>query len=259
VLKKRLVGVITVRNGWAVQSFGYQRYLPLGKPEVLIENLDRWGADEIILQCIDRSAQDAGPDLKLLERVSRKGLSTPLIYAGGIRSADDAVAVVKAGADRVCVDALLHDAPQRVQDLSAPLGAQALIASLPLSRGPDGLLWLDHRTRQTLPLGAQVLEVLRSGAVSEALIIDWKHEGLAGQFDAQLVADFPVQGMPLIVFGGLSEPSQLREVLQSDRVAAAAVGNFLNYREHAIHHYKTHLAGLPVRPAATALTPNVRP
>lgn len=56
MLKKRLVGVITVRRGWAVQSFGYRRWLPLGKAEVLAQNLDRWGVDEIFVQAIDRSA-----------------------------------------------------------------------------------------------------------------------------------------------------------------------------------------------------------
>ena len=35
MLKKRLIGVVTVRRGWAVQSFGYKRWLPLGRPEVL--------------------------------------------------------------------------------------------------------------------------------------------------------------------------------------------------------------------------------
>ena len=60
MINKRLAGVITVKDGWAVQSFGFRSYLPLGRPEVLAENLDRWGADEIILQCIDRG--DLGPD-----------------------------------------------------------------------------------------------------------------------------------------------------------------------------------------------------
>ena len=94
MIRKRLVGVVTVRDGWAVQSFGYRRYLPLGRPEVLVENLDRWGADEIVLQCIDRTRGNAGPDLALLERVSRRGLATPLIYGGGIRNAADAIAVL---------------------------------------------------------------------------------------------------------------------------------------------------------------------
>lgn len=247
MLKKRLVGVVTVKDGWAVQSFGYSRYLPLGRPEVLIENLDRWGADEIVLKCIDRSAVSAGPDFALLERIGRMGLSTPLIYAGGVRSAEHAVATVKAGADRVCVDALLHDAPVAVRELSEQLGAQAVIASLPLARGPDGLKWLDHRSRQQHPLGPALLDVLGSGVVSEILVVDWRHEGLPGQFDTGLLSAFPPLSLPLIAFGGLSEPVQLREVLQIERVSAVAIGNFLNYREHAVQHFKLDLVGLPVR------------
>ena len=55
MLNKRLIGVITVKNNIAVQSFGYKNYLPIGDPRVLAENLDRWGADEIHVNCIDRT------------------------------------------------------------------------------------------------------------------------------------------------------------------------------------------------------------
>lgn len=119
MLKKRLIGVVTVRQGWAVQSFNYSRYLPLGKPEVLVENLDRWGADEILIQCIDRSVANAGPDFPLLDRLGALGLSTPLIYAGGIRNAEDAVKAVNLGADRLSVDTLLWDAPHQLEKDSA--------------------------------------------------------------------------------------------------------------------------------------------
>ena len=49
MLKKRLTGAVTIRNGLVVQSFGYNRYLPIGKPKVVVENLDRWGCDEIFI------------------------------------------------------------------------------------------------------------------------------------------------------------------------------------------------------------------
>jgi cyclase len=230
-----------------VQSFGYRRYLPLGKPEVLVENLDRWGADEILLQCIDRSRTGDGPDLALLERVSRKGLATPLIYAGGIRDADDAVAAVKSGADRICVDAMLHDAPHRLAELSEPLGAQAIIASLPMALAADEPLWTDYRSGRQAPLGKAMVEAFETGVVSEALVIDWQHEGSPGAFDNRLLTAFPARHIPLIAFGGLSMPMQLREALQLPRTSAVAVGNFLNYREHGIAYYKSQLAGLPVR------------
>ncbi|WP_076590892.1 HisA/HisF-related TIM barrel protein [Herminiimonas arsenitoxidans] len=247
MLKKRLVGIVTVKNGWAVQSFGYRRYLPLGKPECLIENLDRWGADEILVQVIDRSVSSLGPDFKLLERLGALGLETPLIYSGGIRSVSDGIKVVQSGADRISVDALLHSDLSSVKDLSERLGAQALIASLPLSFQTGGLEWLDYRFRTSKPIPDEIFSLIQNGIVSEVLISDWQHEGLPGGFEQKLVQEFPLKNVPIIAFGGISEHEQMRTLLKSTNVAALAVGNFLSYKEHAIQKYKEALTGLPLR------------
>lgn len=247
MLKKRLIGVVTVKDGWAVQSFGYRRYLPLGKPECLVENLDRWGADEILVQVIDRSVAGLGPDFELLARLGELGLATPLIYAGGIRTVIDGVRVIQLGADRIVVDALLREDLPAVRELSERLGAQALIASLPLSWQENALAWFDYRTQLSFPISDAVLETIQSGVVSEVIISDWRHEGHPGGFEQRLVEEFLLKGVPIIAFGGLSEYEQIRGLLQSPAVVAVAVGNFLSYREHAIQKFKVALAGMPLR------------
>lgn len=249
MIQKRVVGVVTVKDGWAVQSFGYRRYLPLGRPEILVENFDRWGADEILLQCIDRSRAGLGPDFALLERIGKRGLSTPLIYAGGVRSAADAVAAVAAAADRVAVDALIRENPDEVAKAGAQLGNQALIGALPLSVADGEARWLDYRTSASEPLSQALLDMLTGGILSEALVIDWRHEGQPGAFDPALIDILP-QGVPVIAFGGLSEAPQLAAALRVPRVVAVAVGNFLSYREHAIQAFKADMFGVPLRPAA---------
>ena len=247
VLKKRLIGVITVRNGWAVQSFGYRRYLPLGKPEVLAENLDRWGVDEILLQCIDRSVRGSGPDLALLEKIGQLGLGTPLIYAGGIRTADEGGEAIRFGADRICIDAVLHDDPGAVAALSERLGAQALIAALPLANEGGTLGWVDYRSGKAGKLDEKITGLLQDKVVSEAMVIDWKNEGRVAGFDFSLIEKFPQLDVPLIAFGGLSEAGQMQKALELTQVAAVAVGNFLSYREHAVARFKEQLVGVPLR------------
>jgi imidazole glycerol-phosphate synthase subunit HisF len=252
MLRKRVVGVVTVRGGWAVQSFGYARYLPVGRPEVVAENLDRWGADEILLQCIDRSTANAGPDLALLERVANMGLGTPLILAGGIRNEADGVSCIHAGADRVCVDALLHERPEEASELSNRLGAQAVIAALPLSVEQGGLRWFDYRTRKSVPISERVLQLLRDKVLSEALVIDWKNEGTRNGFDMALLAQPELAGIPLIAFGGLGDPAVMRAALEHPQTVAAGVGNALNYREHAVRVLKQELGGVAVRSPSSA-------
>jgi len=80
------------------------------------------------------------------------------------------------------------------------------------------------------------------------LLIDWKHEGFQGGFEPRLVGAFPLSDVPLIVFGGISDSSQMAELLQMKNVSAVAVGNFLNYREHTIQKLKEELAAMPLRP-----------
>lgn len=250
MIKKRLVGVVTVRDGWAVQSIGYSRYLPLGRPEVLVENLDRWGADEIFVQCIDRTRKGLGPDFALIERIGKLGISTPLIYGGGVATANDARQVVNLAADRVSLDALLRDDPEEVRAIAGQLGAQAVIAALPVSVEGGAVRWLDYRTGQADAIPASLVDDLQSGLISEALLIDWQNEGRPGGFDTGLLRAALPASVPVIAFGGLSEADQLASVLRERNVVAAAVGNFLSYRETAIQQFKKAMFDVPLRPAS---------
>lgn len=250
MLKKRLVTVVTIRNGWAVQSFGYQRYLPIGRPEVVVENLDRWGADEILLQCIDRSAGVfSGPDFLTLEKISKTGLSTPLIYAGGIRHDEDAVKAVHLGADRVMVDTLLWERPRSVESLSQQLGSQAVIANLPLRCEAETLIWKNYRNGKEIPLNVAAFEQIPLEHISEFMITDFLNEGARDSFNVQIAQLFPVKDKPLILFGGISEPKQCRELFALNNIAALGIGNFLNYKEHALQMIREGLVDVPIRPA----------
>jgi len=244
---KRLIGVVTVKNGWAVQSFGYRRYLPLGKPEVMVQNLDRWGADEILLQCIDRSHPSVGPDFELLRKVSDLGISTPLIYSGGIRGREDAVKVVSFGADRVMLDALIKDDPASIEMVARVLGAQAVIANLPIKNTPEGLLLLDYRSGHEVLLD-EVAKLLPLDWISELMLTDWCNEGHSEAFSISLLAASDLLSKPLICFGGISSADQIRTLFANDRVVAIGVGNSLNYKEHAIQALKKDLLGVAIRP-----------
>jgi cyclase len=249
MLKKRLIGVITVKAGIAVQSFAYRRYLPLGNPECLAENLDRWGVDEILVLCIDRSRLGLGPDLALLRRLGALGLSTPLSYGGGVHTPADAAQAIQAGAERLCLDAVLHVDPDAVREMAALLGSQALVAALPMAMRDGAAMRYAYLQDGLLQYAEATNRLFDDGAVSEALLIDAVHEGQRNAFDAELVRRFPRPSTPLIVFGGISEPAQVTALLDEATVVAVAVGNSLNYSEHAVQNLKQQLQAPSLRPA----------
>lgn len=246
MLKKRLIGVVTVKDGWAVQSFGYRRYLPLGKPEALVENLDRWGADEILVQCIDRTTAGLGPDLQVLARISKLGIGTPLIYAGGISRREDAVQVVSQGADRVMVDSILSGSPQSLEAIAGDLGAQAIIVNIPARITNDGLMVLDHRNRSERPL-SHLLKQLPLEWISELMVTDWQNEGSRARFDERLIEITRYIDKPLLCFGGISETIQIQRLLAHAQVVAVGIGNFLSYREHEVQSLKQNTNSIYIR------------
>ena len=247
MLRKRLLGAVIVREGWAVQSFGYRRWLPLGKPECLVENLDRWGADGIVVLAIDRG--DQGPDLKLIERLSGLGLSTPLTYGGGLSTEEHARAAVRGGAERLVLDTVLSEKPEALCAIANAVGVQALVAALPMLHGVSGeVLHLFHRTGAKRQMPEHICKLIHSQQVSEVLVIDVAGEGVGQGFNSVLLNTVQAHtDLPLLAFGGLARHDQIRPLLERPQVAGVVVGNALNYYEHSIRHLKGGLTDLPVR------------
>lgn len=247
MLKARLIGVVTVKEGLAVQSFGFNKYLPLGDPVRLIENLDRWGADEIYVQVIDRSKNNIGPDYALIDRISKLSISTPLIYGGGIHSVSDGIQVIKMGADRLALNAVLTESLVNVRSLSEQLGAQALLGVLPVRVNNNRLEYYDYRRGLVEEYSFEKLLEPLEAFVSEVMLVDYVNEGFAGKFDHNIIRHIDLLKMPVLLFGGISEAEQIEKMLVDPRVAGFGIGNFLNYRENSVQLYKESLKSSRIR------------
>jgi imidazole glycerol-phosphate synthase subunit HisF len=241
MLKKRLVGVVTVRDCLAVQSFGFKSYLPLGRPEVLIENFDRWGADEILVQVIDRSINFSGPAFELIDRISKIGISTPIIYAGGIRHELDAIDVIKRGADRVALNNMLITNASLIHKVVNNLGSQAVIGSLPLTSINGSIKHYNYVERKSINLSREIKSLIAGSMISEFLVTDWENEGSLDGFNVDFANLSEFKNANLILFGGLGSVDIGRKVIGNVNVSAIAVGNSFSYKEHAIQDYKSQL------------------
>lgn len=230
---KRLIGVILVKNNWAVQSIGYQRYLPLGRPEIIAENYDNWQLDEILIIDIDRSKLNLGPNFQLLDKVAQMKLMTPLCYMGGIRGVDDALQVIKKGADRIAMESLYKTDPSSASLIANSLGRQAVIRVLPLVVEENLILCHDYQYKEAKTLLDPKVLVEGSSNFSELMIVDVNHEGYCEAFNEDLLLPFVGKNIQLICFGGVTSNSQVSRLHAEDDVSAVAIGNSLSYREIA--------------------------
>lgn len=244
---KRIIGSICVIDNLAVQSIGYERYLPIGRPEILAENLDRWGVDEIIIQCIDRHLVDNCPNFKLIEKIASMGLGTPIVYAGGIRNSEHAVKAIQSGADRISIETLLYENPSEIKNISNLIGAQAIVASITLGYDLDKIYRYDYQTKTKTNIPHSLFGLIQDKLISEVLINDWQHEGIFHSFDMNLLKFIEHLDINFILFGGISHPDQVNRLLEIPKVSAVAIGNFLNYKELSVKKLKQQINSVPIR------------
>ena len=233
-LKKRLISVINIFDKIAVQSKSFNKYLPIGSPEILVENLSRWGSDEILLQFFDRSKKKLGPNIELLKRITNFKSGTPLIYSGGIRHSLDALEIVKNGADRIMVSYSFFNKLdyENLFKISDKIGKQSLILSLPLKIINNNFYIYNYIDQTTIDL--KKVNFLRlENFISEILITDVYHEGNNDDFDVKFLKLANITKIPLIFFGGIFSKNKIKKILSNKNVSAVGVGNPLNFKEHA--------------------------
>ena len=85
----RIIGIVCIRCGIAVQSIGFKKFLPLGRPEVAVSFLDRWCADEIVI--IDIGATQAG------QTIDPGAIRTPIAVGGGINNLTQIEEIIRNG------------------------------------------------------------------------------------------------------------------------------------------------------------------
>lgn len=263
MLKKRIMGVIVVRDGIAVQSLGFKRYLPIGRPEIVCESLNSWGIDEISV--VDISATKNGAPLNLELVKSLSGLcQVPLTYGGGIKSVDDMRRVVQAGADKIMINqAFLHN-PELVTDGAKLLGNQCIVVSLDFkAAAPEPGTSSPSRDLKTIK-AYDYLNQYDCDKTLEALAVEAERRGAGEIFINSVIGDGSKQGfdlevaafissrikVPATVSGGAGHPTHFIEALKIPNISAVAAANFFNFTEHSVTTTKEYIlkkSGLGLR------------
>jgi len=241
MLKKRIIGVVNVLNDLAVQSIRYEKYLPLGRPKYLVENLDRWQADEIFLNYMDISKKNKRPNFKILQELTNLKISTPLIYSGGISTAEDAYLVIKYGADRICINNSLKLGKEFIKNIIENVGIQALIISCPVIYRDRNIYHFDYASKKMTKFTDWMKKYNYENMFAEILITDVENEGKKNSFNYSIINIVKNYFDRIILFGGISEPKQIIKLFGENNVSAIAIGNYLSYKEHTIFNIKKEI------------------
>ena len=108
MLARRLIACLDVRDGRVVKGVNFTGLRDAGDPAELALRYDEEGIDELVLLDVTATLESRGAMVETI-RAAAGRLFIPLTVGGGIRSLDDASAVIDAGFDGVGF-AVMNDA-----------------------------------------------------------------------------------------------------------------------------------------------------
>jgi imidazole glycerol-phosphate synthase subunit HisF len=252
---KRVIPCLDVDAGRVVKGTGFVDLRDAGDPVELASRYDAAGADELVLLDITATSDKRATVVELARRAADE-VFIPFTIGGGIRSVEDAQAVLDAGADKVSVNSAALARPELIDELAENFGAQCVVLAIDAKqRAAQG--WEAYVAGGRTPTGRDVVAWAREGVergAGEILLTSMDRDGTNAGYDLALTA--AVAGavtVPVIASGGAGELPHLAEAMRAGADAVLCASIF-HYGRHTVAEAKAQLErdGVSVRRANRA-------
>lgn len=253
MLSRRIIPCLDVRDGRVVKGVRFRDHVDMGDILDLALRYRDEGADELVFYDITASPEGRSADRSWVERVARV-IDIPFSVAGGIRSVEDARALLHAGADKVSVNTPALERPELIGELAEAFGVQCVVVGIDSLRDEDGEWRVRRYTgdpSRTQALAKRtldwVVEVQRRGA-GEIVLNCMGSDGVRDGYDiGQLQAVRAICEVPLIASGGAGAAAHFTQVFELADVDGALAASIFHSGAVRIPDLKRELQGQGIR------------
>ena len=250
MLAKRIIACLDVRDGQVVKGIKFEGLRSAGDPSALARRYNVEGIDELVILDVTATLEKRLAMARTVRAVASE-LFIPLSVGGGIRDADDAAAVVEAGADKVSLNSAALADPGLITRLATQYGSQAVIVAIDAKR--EGDHYAVYSRSGTTAAARDAVEWAReaeSRGAGEILLTSIDRDGTKSGFDCEMTAAVSTAvNIPVIASGGAGRFDDFVDVFTTGRADAALAASIFHYSEKSVTGLKEHLRRheIPVR------------
>lgn len=247
----RVIPCLDVADGRVVKGVNFVDLVDAGDPVEQAQAYDAAGADEICFLDISASHEGRGTLLDIVRRTAQVCFM-PMTVGGGVRSVEDARALLLAGADKVAINSAAVARPELVAEIAAKFGSQCVVASVDARRVSDGkweIFTHGGRTHTGIDAVKYAQKVAELGA-GELLVTSMDGDGTKAGYDLELtraIAD--AVSVPVVASGGVGNLDHLVEGVTKGHASAVLAASIFHFGTYSIAqaHGALRAAGLPAR------------
>jgi cyclase len=250
--KIRVIPTILYKNGQIVQSRNFQRHQIVGSPQVIINRLSSWNADEVIYLDISRTKKySVRTDTKFTKLVNfidvikeiSKYSFMPLTVGGGIRSMKDAEQYLENGADKISINHLAIHQTDIISSIAKLFGSQFCVISVDAKLINKEYFVFDNygKINTGIKVKDHIKNICEMGA-GEIIINSIDSDGKGSGYDIDLInLVCQKSSVPVIPLGGVGAWSDFEECLNKTKVNTVSASNIFQHTENSYYNAVDYL------------------
>jgi imidazole glycerol-phosphate synthase subunit HisF len=250
MLTRRIIACLDVRDGQVVKGIQFQQLRHAGDPAELARRYNVEGIDEVVVLDVTATLEKRQALARTIHAVAHE-IFLPLTVGGGIRTEDDAAAVIEAGADKVSLNTAALRQPELITTLARRYGSQAVIVAIDAKRQGDGFgVFVRSGTADASRDAVEWAKEAEARGAGEILLTSMDRDGTKAGFDCEMTAAVSdAVDIPVIASGGAGTFEHFAEVFTAGRADAALAASIFHYAESSVVELKRFLQGrgVPMR------------
>ena len=232
----RVGASILFLDGYCYQSYGWKKSRPLGRLQNVIDSLEEYQCDEIVITRPIRDNESLDifkKDIKIIENIN---CMTPISFGGGLRDIMHINMLHKLPIERLLFSSTFINGEHEIIEYAIKVyGHQAIQCVLPFRfKGNDLEIFSSSKNKFILSnkIDFTAIDILSN----EIVLIDTFNEGSMDNFNKNILDKFGLRYDKLVISGGIGKGS-IRYASRHN-LAAAIIENKVLHREYSIRGYK---------------------
>ena len=250
MLKVRVIPTLLWKGLGLVKGVGFDSWRRVGPVLPAIKVYNTRDVDELVLVDITANTSGEPPDVESVSDFADECF-VPFTVGGGVRDTQHVQQLLRAGADKVCINSAAFERPGLVSEAARRFGAQCVVASIDARRADAGWQCFSHSGTRAWPQDpvAWARELVDRGA-GEILLTSIDRDGTMQGYDLALVeAVVRAVNVPVVASGGAGTYEHMRQAIQEAGASAVAAASMFHFTQQTPAEAKRALAaaGVPVR------------
>ena len=251
MLKTRIIPCLDVADGRVVKGINFVDLRDAGDPVDAARAYDDAGADELCFLDINATHENRSTMFNVVRRTAEQ-CYIPLTVGGGVRSAADVRALLRAGADKVSFNSAAVADPDVISTAADQFGSQCIVCAIDAKTVAPGQWQLfTHGGRKPTGLDAVefAIKIAQKGA-GEILLTSMDRDGTKAGFNLEMTrAISEAVDIPVIASGGVGTLDHLVDGVRLGGASAVLAASIFHFGDYTIAEAKAHMAaaGLAMR------------